>query len=367
MAKLGMSIEQLLTTVQKQQKLKRDYVVSAHTMAVRVDYPGADKKPEPHLFVNENTKLAINETAHSQLADFLKIPLPYYKRMRDEEPELMASNINTWLDRNSDKTRMIRTLGDTARAVVSAGYKRRDNLDLLETMLPPLMERGVILLSSDISADHMWLKVVDQKINLDMPHGRQLGDGSHEFIDTFSPALWMRNSEVGRGSLEVHGSIYTHLCTNLAVVSESSVRKYHIGGRHDIGEDAYQLLTEETKSLTDRAWWGQVRDVALGVFDQLKFEAAVKRLKKAADDKIEVPVATFMEMAQEKLSLSGDEAGSILDHLVRSGDLSRFGLHAAITRASQDVMDYGRASELEVLGGEVIDLSATEWKELAAA
>jgi hypothetical protein len=42
-------------------------------------------------------------------------------------------------------------------------------------------------------------------------------------------------------------------------------------------------------------------------------------------------------------------------------------LHAAVTRAAEDVESYDRASQLEVLGGEIIELAKSDWRELAMA
>ena len=49
------------------------------------------------------------------------------------------------------------------------------------------------------------------------------------------------------------------------------------------------------------------------------------------------------------------------------GDLSRFGFHNAVTRYSQDVEDYDRASELEAQGGKIIEMKPTEWASIAKA
>ena len=57
----------------------------------------------------------------------------------------------------------------------------------------------------------------------------------------------------------------------------------------------------------------------------------------------------------------------MLRYLIEGGDLSQFGLHNAVTRMSQDVEDYDRASDLERVGGKIIELSATEWKTIAEA
>ena len=42
-------------------------------------------------------------------------------------------------------------------------------------------------------------------------------------------------------------------------------------------------------------------------------------------------------------------------------------LMQAVTRASQDVEDYDRASELEQLGGQIIELAPSQWKTIAEA
>ena len=42
-----------------------------------------------------------------------------------------------------------------------------------------------------------------------------------------------------------------------------------------------------------------------------------------------------------------------------SGDCSQYGLINAVTRASQDIEDYGRATELERLGGELLASAAS--------
>jgi hypothetical protein len=54
--------------------------------------------------------------------------------------------------------------------------------------------------------------------------------------------------------------------------------------------------------------------------------------------------------------LSSGEGDGILAHLIRGGDLSQWGLCSAIARMSQDIEDYDRATELERIGGKLIEL-----------
>ena len=52
---------------------------------------------------------------------------------------------------------------------------------------------------------------------------------------------------------------------------------------------------------------------------------------------------------------------------VAGGDLSAYGVVNAVTHSAEDVEDYDRATEFEALGGKLIELSSSEWKEIAEA
>ncbi len=91
----------------------------------------------------------------------------------------------------------------------------------------------------------------------------------------------------------------------------------------------------------------------------------VADLTEARTDEMTRPVPEVMEISEKKFGLTQEETGGILGHLIKGGDLSRYGLHSAVTRFSQDVEDYDRATELEVLGGKIIEMPKNEWKAMA--
>ena len=64
----------------------------------------------------------INSIAHGQIASKLGIPKAYYDRMQAEAPELLADNANHWFE-NSDAKRMVRTLHQDARALLSDRFR----------------------------------------------------------------------------------------------------------------------------------------------------------------------------------------------------------------------------------------------------
>ena len=69
----------------------------------------------------------------------LKIPAAYYDRMLSDYPELLAENVNSWFQREPTQ-RMVRTLDGTVRAFLSNRYRRIDNLDIAEIVLPVIQQ-----------------------------------------------------------------------------------------------------------------------------------------------------------------------------------------------------------------------------------
>ena len=82
----------------------------------------------------------ITDIAHRQIADRLNIPYKYYERMRLDYPALLDKNVNGWLLKNPER-RMLRTLDGKLRAFLSDRYRRLDNLELVDHVLPVIAVR----------------------------------------------------------------------------------------------------------------------------------------------------------------------------------------------------------------------------------
>jgi hypothetical protein len=360
--KIGRTLTDLAKEIERQRDLKHDYLADTRNIVMEQD--------GRHLTVRGlPVDLQTTGVIHGQLSEYTKVPKAYYDRMAAEAPDLLASNINTWLHKKAD-TRMIRTFNDgtagTARAFLSNAFRALDNDQLMEAALPPLLRLGVEVLSCEVTETKLYLKVVDSRIKRDLPTGVSLGEGHHRF-DTVSPALVLSNSEVGYGALAVHTSIYTGGCTNLLVISERSKRTMHLGGREQVGEDTYRLLTDNTRRLTDAALWAQIGDVVQGAFQEAQFEATVDKIAATAKNQITGDPVQVVEVTAKKFDMTDTERGSILHHLVRGGDLTQYGLMNAITRTAEDLDNYDRASQFEQFGGRLIELPKTEWEVLAKA
>lgn len=359
----GRTLRELAKEVDRRRNSKVDFVakVSALTMAV-----GRDSLPVVQMEDKKTPRIfGLNDVAHEQLADFVGIPMQYYRRLRDKAPDLLSNEVNRWLlQDHADDTRMVRTLDGKVRALLSDKYRPLENEDLMEAVLPVLKEHDMDILSCDVTDQRLYIKAVNKGIHKDVPTGRRLGDGSHTVFDTVSPAIVVSNSEVGRGSVLVEGGIWTKMCTNMCAFG-ASMRKFHTGSKAELSDDAYAVLSPETRRLTDAALWAQVRDLVKAALDHGRFEANLAKLTAAAGDHIpkKSDIPTVIELVARKVGLSEGERNGVLACLIEDGDLSRYGIHSAVTRFSQDrEMSYDRSSELEKAGGKIIEMPKGEWE-----
>jgi hypothetical protein len=111
----------------------------------------------------------------------------------------------------------------------------------------------------------------------------------------------------------------------------------------------------------------KVRDVVSASMNQVRFEGLVDRLRDAADRQITGKPSKVVEVVAKRYLWNDDEKESVMTHLIKGGDLSQYGLLNAVTRASQDVADYDRATDFERFGGEIMELPKTDWSAIAAA
>lgn len=358
--KMGRDLVDLAKELQRRRESAKDYVADTRNMrAYAVD------QGDVQFQLGDDQQFEVQPFAHGQVATHIGVPKPYYDRMLAEAPDLLVRNVNHWLQERPAK-RMVRTLDGTMRAFLSDSFRRLDNYDFMEAALPPLVQAGVEVMSCEVTDRRLYLKVVDKRITRDIPGGGRMGDGGHTIFHTVSPALVLSNSEVGDGALSVKTSIFEKVCTNLSVFKERSTRTRHLGARIDAGDELYKLLSDETIRKTDEAIFAQVGDVVRNAFNEIQFEALCDKLANAGRDAIVTSdPGKVIDVTAKRFGLLENEKAGILGHLIAGGELTRYGLHAAITRAAEDVESYDRASMLEQVGGDVIDLEPTQWREMA--
>jgi DNA-binding phage protein len=348
--KQGLTLVEMAQAVQDQAEAKRDFVADTRSLEMNADGSITVESETVETF-------ATTDHTHGQIAQRLSIPTKYYRRMQDQAPQLLAENVNHWFQNNPER-RMIRTLEGRARAFLSDRYRRVDNFEIAETVLPVLSEfgDGLKIMSVGLTDSRLYIKAVNERIQLDVRKG-----------DAVQAGVVISNSEIGLGSIRIEPLVYRLVCLNGMISQDHSFKKYHVG--RQVGEDeaAMELFSDETMQADDKALLLKLRDMVRAASDIAKFTQIVERMREATERKIEGNPVTAVEVLGDKLSVNQEERSGILTHLIQGGDLSAYGMMNAVTRTSQDVGNYDRATELEAMGSQVLSLPQSSWKEIALA
>lgn len=286
----------------------------------------------------------VTDIAHRQIADRLNIPYKYYERMRLDYPALLDKNVNGWLLKNPER-RMLRTLDGKLRAFLSDRYRRLDNLELVDHVLPVIAEmKGCEIISCDITETHLYLKVINKTMKAEIVPG-----------DIVQAGFVISNSEIGLGALKVEPLVYRLVCKNGMISKDLAHKKYHTGKQVEDTDNAYELYSDATLAADDKAYFMKVQDIVSAAVDEAKFNLVVDKMRTAMSIKTgDNPVQT-VEVLGDRYVLNKLERASILRHFIMGNDYSHFGLVNAVTRSSQDAADYNRATELERIGGTLLD------------
>jgi hypothetical protein len=347
--KAGRTLQELAVELDRQAAAKRDFVVSSQRMDMTETANHFRLLPEGSDALNFN----MTDLFHRQVGASLGIPAKYYDKMREEYPSLLARNVNGWFDREPAR-HTVRTLDGTARAFLSDRYRRIDNYEIAQAALPVIGEMPEAKVEScEVTENRMYLKVVNKRLEAEVKKG-----------DVVQAGIIISNSEVGLGSVSVMPLVYRLLCLNGAIVSDLGKRKYHIGREN---EEAWDLFSDETLRADDAAFMLKLADIVRTAVDETRFGVVVDKLRAAAEVPITAHVPDVVELTARQYGFSKAEETDILRHLIEGGDLSLWGLSNAVTRASQDVPDYDRATALEGAGWQIATMPGDVWHSINVA
>ena len=359
--KIGRPLAELAKEITETISRREDFVVPGSVLRMRDSGDRLSLNRDMSMPDN-NSSIHMTDTAHHNLSRRLEIPKPYYDRMRGEAPLLLAENVNEWLRKSNNH--MVRTLSSDwgkpklCRAVLSDRYKVIDNDVVLEGLFPILQENaGMEVVSCEITPTKFFLKARFPTLERDVG-----------LNDPVQSGVVISNSEVGQGGVSVAMLIYRLVCLNGMVVPFESfkARRNHIGGKLDFDDNFSIIASDETTKLQDQAFLASLKDVVRAAADPDVFHEAASKLQAANTRGITGNVEEAVQRVTKHLTLTQSEGDSVLENLVRDGNYTQWGLANAVTRTAQDIESYDRASELERMGGRVINLRPSEWGAIAA-
>lgn len=354
--KLGRTIEEMCGEVLRQSKSKADYIVDTRRLEMECCDSGVILRMLDDSQFDITEPMDVNSIAHRQIGSFHNIPAKYYERMLMEQPELLAQNVNSWF-KHQPTQRMLRTLDGTTRAYLSTRYRRIDNLEILQAIMPALGKiPDARFESCEITDSRMYIKVVNPRLETEVTPG-----------DIVQSGVIISNSETGMGSVCIQPLILRLVCMNGMVVNDARTRKNHIG-RTNIADENHQLYSDKTLAAEDHAFLLKVQDTVNAATDEAKFHQVVNMMQGATKMRMNTTdIPSIVKLASKDFGLTLDEADGILNQLIVNEDHTLYGLANAVTRYSQEVESYDRATALESIGFDILSMPVHQWNRLNLA
>ena len=364
----------LMQKVADQAARSADYLAPTNDLQKTTSEDGA-----PQMVIEaahgEPTKiLDINSVAFGQMANHADIDVRTAKRLQANYPAEFNALLNAHFEKEP-KRKMLRTFAGgmqddpnkgILRAFVSDRFKTFDNVNLLQSSLPQLMDSAARwrVVSADISERRMYLRLKSEV---------QTGTGS-AVGDVMANGIGLSNSETGSGSISVFQIAWTLACLN-GMQTANKNRTSHLTSARDTGD--WQLLSDEAKAADNHSLELKVRDLVGAYASRENFDEVLDQMRSAASDIIEgeaVDVTEVVGNLGKVMSLSKKENTSVLNGLMatigQSGfeqdkPLSRATLVNALTacahRADVDDVDMWQAR-----GGALLTMPQRDWNRIAA-
>lgn len=356
--KQGITVENLINEVKRRDDANHDMLV--HTPKLTVLAP--DQFSDDFRFVIENQgEFDIMDRTHKQIASRTGIPARYYDRMMHggaKGHDLLIDNMRHWFNDKPER-RMIRTLDGHARAFLSDQYRRIDNWNIMKAVLPAIKSiPNHHFMSCNVTDEKLYIKVLFPEIEAEVKPG-----------DTVKLGLIITNSEVGNGSAAVQVFFYRDFCTNGCVFGRRDAfdfKRTHVGGKLIEGIN-HTIISSETQKMDDEVLIRQMEEVTKAAVDRTLFNKMVAKLREATQGEQIVNPVPAVEVLAKEFNLTKDEEAAALINLCEDKDYSRYGALNAVTKIANTHESYDRASELEVLGGKILDMPNSLWHRIAIA
>ena len=352
--KKGITLNELAVEIARQKNAMADYMVEPSKLQMDI----IDDDLKIRVLDNDGNDrinpLDIGVYAHRQIGSYLSIPQADYDLMKDKNPKLLGINVNDWLGQSTDR-RMLRTIDGEARAFLSDRYKRIDNYDIAQVTLPIISQiPDVQIVSCNLTPGKMYIKAINPRLFDNVVPG-----------DTVQAGIIISNSEVGLGAVNIQPLVYRLVCENGMVVNDAVTRKTHLGPT--ISEDNIFYYSKETVEADDKAFIFKIQDTVRAAVDEAKFRMVVEQMRSAKDARMNTAnVPEFVRLASRNFGITESEEKGVLQHLIEGNDLSLYGLSNAVTRYSQDVDSYDRATDLEGIGYKILTMPVKQWNRINA-
>ena len=388
------SLADLATMLKDQHTRKVDVVAPATTIRSRgalLVIDGAEPIITDEGVTSSAGTYRPTAVADEGIAEKLRVPVGFLKRLRVERPDLYDANVNGLLHGRSkrradgsvetiapadDRAFLVRAFRSddggvgVARAFLSDRYRIVDNLDVLTAALDGIRASGaeVEVTACDLTDRRMYVKVAAPGIAALAPSlldgyrspfgGQYVGRGwtpervaevsrrEGQELDT-PPVVFagfvISNSETGGGAFTITPRLTVKVCDNGLTITADALRNVHLGGKLDEGVVRWSDETQQRNLDLVRS---QATDAVRTFLDVDYLHSKVTAIEEQAAAPVNDAAKTVQHVAKA-LRFGEDAATSILDHFIRGGQPTAGGVLQAVTSYAQTLDDADSAAEVE--------------------
>ncbi|MEU9291306.1 DUF932 domain-containing protein [Streptomyces sp. NPDC048275] len=361
------SFKDLLQTLERDQDAKIDMVAPASAITAvdgNLTVIGVEPVLTPSGVTRADGAYRPTAVADEGIADKLKIPTAYLRRMRAEAVDLYDLNVNGWLQKDPTRRFLLRTFkGEPGvlRAWLSNGYKIIDHLDMLTAVLAGIRESGhpVKITGADLTQRRMIVRVESEHVaalapellrGYRSPFTGQTGDQ----LPVVSAGFVLTNSEVGTGKYAITPRIVVQVCGNGMTITKDAFGKVHLGAQMAEGIVEFSQDTQEKNLSLISA---QTRDAVATFMNRDYVERKLADIQREAGCEITSPAET-VELVAKQLRFSDSVRDSVFSHFIKSGQTTAGGIIQAITATAQTLDDGDAAYELETQALSAMSIAA---------
>lgn len=266
-----------MAALDQEYRLRQDYRVRPNVVDVEVREIGRtgeeDVREIRPVFDVPGTgrrSFALTGFSRGQFLARAGIPQGYADTLLKHDPDLLRHSVQRLLPRLSPDSLFVRTVGDTAKGVLSAAYRPIDAVAVFQSYVERSLANGYVPHLGEITDTRAFLSFIEQ-----------------EPIEIF-PGEWvilgteLRTSDYGNGKLDLSLAILRLLCKN-GMTGFSMFSKIHLGRRFT-GEDfgGHEILEISNKTIElDSATVQSALTDAMGS-TRTAGRALVERLQKTA-------------------------------------------------------------------------------------
>ena len=150
-------------------------------------------------------------------------------------------------------------------------------------------------------------------------------------------------------------------------VNDSATKRNHVG-RTNFAEIHFQLNSTESCTLDDHTFLQTIQRSVRSAANADRFHEVVEMMRQSRTAQMNTDnISGVVKAAGKDFGITESEQAGVLLRLTEGNDLTQYGLATAVTKHSQAIESYDRATELEGISFNIMAMPQRQWNRINQA